>query len=216
MLAASGSLAMGATGAASDWDVFVVVKAGRLYTARFGLLAAAWMMRRLRTKRMRIAPDRFCFNHIITTDGLAIRHRSLFTAHALSWLIPLYDPTGYAGRLRHANAWVGDYVSTSASESFIRRSVVHSRFLDTLRRWLEAVLNTFIGTVVERMLRRWMRARIQAEPATHKAGGRIVADDRELEFHPRSFEALALSRYNATLAALGMGQYAEHDSGLLH
>jgi hypothetical protein len=60
-----------------------------------------------------------------------------------------------------------------------------------------------------------MQRRIHREPATHEKGGRIVADDRELEFHPHSFEAVALSRYNAALTRLGLGQYAERDSGLL-
>lgn len=215
LLAASGSLAMGSTSASSDWDMFVIVKAGRLYTARLGLLVVAWLMGRLRTKRMRTAPDKFCFNHIITTDGLSIRHRSLFTAHALAWLVPMYDPWGYAGRLRQANAWVGDFVSTPAGEVFVRRSLAHSRTLNAIRRAKEFVLDTALGSVVERTLRWWMRKRIEDEPATHASGGRIVADNRELEFHPRSFEAVALARYNASLSQLGMGQYAEHDSGLM-
>lgn len=216
MLAASGSLAMGSTGPLSDWDMFAVVRAKRLYTARFGLLVSTWLMGRLRTKRMRTAPDRFCFNHIVTTDGLSVRHRSLFTAHAVAWLVPVYDPWGYAARLRQANEWVGDFTGTSGGRHFVRRSVEESRVLGGIRRIAELVLNTFIGDGIERILRRWMRARIQAEPATHKPGGRIVADDRELEFHPRSFEAVALARYNTSLSSLGMGQYAEHDSGLLH
>lgn len=213
-LATSGSLAMGSCSPQSDWDMFVIVKSGRLYTARLGLLLVAFLSGRLRTKRMQTAPDRFCFNHIITTDGLAVRHRSLYTAHALAWLAPLYDPCAYMPRLRQANAWVADFVSTVGGERFVRRSLRCSWLLNAVRRVGELVLDTWLGTACEHVVCRWMRRRIAAEPATHERGGRIVADDRELEFHPHSFEAVALARYNATLTRLGMGQYAEHDSGL--
>jgi hypothetical protein len=213
-LAASGSMAMNSCGPDSDWDMFVIAKAGRLYTARLGLLAVAFLQRRLRTKKMRTAPDRFCFNHLITNDGLAIRHCSLFTAHALAWLVPMYDPWAYMPRLRQANGWVGDFVAQPGGEQFVRRSLKRSRFLDAIRWCGEAMLNTPVGTLFEAVVRRRMQTRIEAEPVTHEAGGRIVADEREIEFHPRSFEAVALARYNASLTRFGMGQYAERDSGL--
>jgi|GEM_PF-3703007 len=214
MVAGSGSLAMGSSSAQSDWDVFVVAKAGRLYTARLGLLVIAGLLGRLRTKSMRVAPNRFCFNHIITTDGLAIRHRSLFTAHALAWLVPFYDPWKFAHRLCDANQWVYEYSSASIGEQFIRRAISTSRFLSAIRKCIEFVLNTFIGTWVERVLRSWMQKRIMANPETTAPGGRIVADNRELEFHPHSFEAVALSRYNATLSRIGLGKFSQRDSGL--
>lgn len=214
MMAGAGSLALGSCSDSSDWDLFVVVQARRLYTARAGLLLVAWFMGRLRTKDMREASDRFCFNHFVTTDGLAIRHRGLFMGHALAWLVPFYDPSGVAEKLRHANAWTADVIARPSDSSFAWRQLAPSRILGTVRRTLEAVLDTFVGRLIERALRRWMQGRIEREPATHEKGGRVVADDRELEFHPHSFEAVALARYNATLSRLGLGQYAEHDSGL--
>ncbi len=214
MMSASGSLAMGSSALESDWDMFVIVRSGRLYTARLGLLAVAWLCGRLRTKRMKTAPDRFCFNHIITTDSLSMRHRSLYTAQAISCLVPFYDSWGYAARFRQANAWVGDYSASAGGGFYVRRELSHSRFLGAIRWWGEVFLNTFIGTLIERGLRRWMQARIRANPETHRAGGRIIADDRELEFHPRSFEAVALARYNETLTRIGLGQYRQRDSGL--
>jgi predicted nucleotidyltransferase len=211
---ASGSLALGNTDPDSDWDLFVVAQKGRLYTARAGLLFAAWLMRRLRTKRMRAAPDRFCFNHLITTDGLAIRHRSIFVAHALAELVPMHDPRGLLSRLWQANHWIADHRPIPNGTVFVRRSFQRSRVLGALQWSIEFVLNTFVGTLVERALKRWMQKRIAREPATHASGGRVVADDRELEFHPASFEAVILARYNAALGRIGLGQCAQRDSGL--
>lgn len=211
---ASGSLALGNTDADSDWDMFVVAQKRRLYTARAGLLLAASMMGRLRTKRMRAAPDRFCFNHLITTDGLAIRHRSIFVAHALAELVPMHDPRGLLPRLWQANHWISDYRPIPNGTTFVRRSITRSRALGAMRWSAELVLNTFVGTLIERVLKRWMQKRIAREPATRAPGGRVVADDRELEFHPASFETVVLARYNAALSRLGFGQYAQRDSGL--
>ncbi len=213
-LAASGSLAMSASSPLSDWDVFAIVQAGRLYTARAGLLAVAWLLGRLRTKSMRTAPDRFCFNHLITTEALALRHRSIFTAHALAWMVPIYDPWQYAARLRQANHWVHEYTATAMGSSFIRRDVVASRALRGVRRLAELVLNSPVGDLLEYTLRRWMQARIARNPLTTALGGRVISDTRELEFHPRSFEVTALARYNATLRRLGLEQFVAHDSGL--
>jgi hypothetical protein len=196
--------------------VFAVVQARRLYMARLGLLLAARMQGRLRTKRMRSAPDHFCFNHIITTDGLAIWHRSLFMAHSLAWMIPFYDPYAYAPRLREANGWVAGYVAECGNVFSERRMLHGSRVLTVVRHIAELILNTPLGDALEYLIRRWMQRRIAQEPLTYERGGRIVADTRELEFHPRSFEAVALTRYNASLGRLGLGQYAEHDSGLTH
>ncbi len=214
MISGSGSLAMGSSGMSSDWDVFVVVEHGRLYTARFGLLVAAFLLGRLRTKEMRTAPHRFCFNHIITADSLALKHRSIFTAHVIAWLVPMYDPWRYAARLRDANRWTGEYVADSSTTVFNRRSVKHSSLLHGIRRSLELVIGTWIGALIERILRFWMQQRINNDPSTSAMGGRIVATDRELEFHPRSFEGVALRRFNSTLRGLGLGAYAQHDSGL--
>jgi hypothetical protein len=212
-LLGSGSLALGNTGPDSDWDVFVIARRGRLYTARAFLLATAFLMRRLRTKRDSVAPDKFCFNHYVTTDGLAIRHRSLFTAHAICWLVPLHDPYGYLGRLRQANTWIHDFVPGDSGTLFVRRQMPRSRLLGAMHRMAEAILNTMPGDWLERGLRRWQRGRIMHEPITHERGGRVIADDRELEFHPHSAERLVLDRYNAALAGLGVKR-RETDSGL--
>lgn len=213
-LFASGSLAFGNVAPDSDWDLFVIARKKRLYTARAGLLLAAWLMGRLRTKRMRTAPDRFCFNYLITTDSLAIRHRSIFVAHVLAELIPIHDPAHLLPRLWDANHWITDFVQRPTDVAFVRRAIAPSRILGAVRWSIELILNTFFGALIERWIRAWMQRRIMREPATHSPGGRIVADDRELEFHPRSFEATVLARYNATLVALGMGSDIEHDSGL--
>jgi hypothetical protein len=208
-ICASGSLALGNMSAQSDWDIFIVAQAGRLYTARLGLLFVAWLLRALRTKHDASASDKFCFNHYVTTDGLAIRHRSLYVAHGLALLVPVYDSQGYLGRLWQANQWIGGYRSMPTDAGYIRRSVRPSGWLGIIKYTGELAL-----AWMEVPLRAWQKRRIEREPATHQRGGRVVAGDRELEFHPRSFEAVALAYYNAVLKRHGWERFTERDSGL--
>ena len=206
---ASGSLALEGAGEKSDFDVLVIARAGRLYTCRLILSGLASLMGARRTWRDKVAPDKFCFNHYVTTDGLGIRHRSLYVAHGLAALVPVMD-RGYTRRLAQANEWVQDFLPPLADTEYVRRSVRPSRILSVVRGILEVVLNAW----PERLLRAWQQRRIARTPATHEKGGRIIADDRELEFHPRSFETTALARYHEALIHAGLGNYREHDSGL--
>ena len=213
-LLASGSLALGSTGPDSDWDMFVVARAGRLYTARACLLAAARLMGRLRTKHDSVAPDKFCFNHYLTTDGLALRHHSLYVAHAVNMIVPVHDPEGWLVRLRAQNRWTEQWLALAGAPLTVRRTLAPSRPLDAVRRLLERLLNGRAGDWLERRLAAWQKSRIHREPATHEQGGRVTADEHELEFHPRSAEAAVLASYNLALIRHGFPDHAEADSGL--
>jgi hypothetical protein len=213
-LIASGSLALGNTGPESDWDVFVIARTGRLYTARTGLLFIAAAMGRLRTKHDSVASDKFCFNQYVTTEHLTIQHRSIYGAHALAMLTPVYDPRGWLERFRRANQWTLDWIPLTAGQHAIHRPVRHSWLLGQIRRMLEWLLDSRGGDWVERRLAGWQRRRIMREPATHEPGGRVIADERMMEFHPHSAEVAVMSAYNLMLQRHGMGAYAEQDSGL--
>ena len=211
---ASGSLAMGNMSAQSDWDMFVIARSGRLYTTRLGLLGVAWLMRSLRTKYQSVASDTFCFNHYVITDGLSMDHRSLYTAHGVAMLVPVYDPEKYLSRLWRANHWIEQYRPMPIDTAVVRRSIVSSSVLGVVAKIGEWVLDSRLGNWLERWLKHWQQRRIMRDPATHQPGGRVIATDREIEFHPRSFEVVALERYHAVLVGHGLGIHREHNSGL--
>lgn len=212
-IAASGSLAQGTTGRDSDWDMFVIVRHGRLYSARFFLLAVSWALGVLRTKHDAVAPDTFCFNHYVTDRGLEIRHRSLYVAHALFALVPVHDPDDYVSRLLRSNQWIKRHGLPWARKPNTGRAMTPSPVLSLVRRAGEIVFGWMVGDGVECVLRTWQQRRIAREPATYESGGRVVADEQEIEFHPRSAERRVLSEYNATLANMGL-DIREQESGL--
>ena len=216
LVAASGSLAIGTSKPQSDWDVFVVAEKNRIFITRTGLLFVAWLMRRLRTKRDNIAPDCFCFNHIVTTDGLSLVHKSIFTAHTALRLIPVIDVGGYFRLLLQKNNWMDEYATKTAPKKYVLRTICPGFILWLTRNIIEFLLSSFFGDIIERLLMRWQVARIRKNPKTHSPGGRIVAHGKEIEFHPQSFEYIALGKYNAVLERLGMGKFLERDSGIFN
>ncbi len=215
-LASSGSLALGTADEDGDFDLFVVARAGRLYTCRLFLLAVATFLRRRRYPGDRRAPDRFCFNHYVTDAALTVPYESIFTANVFTRLIPVYDRGGAFAAFWEANSWLHQFTRNfDADRRTVRRSVRRNRMLTLLARAGERVLDTRLGDQLERWAQRYQQRRITANPLTREPGGRIVATDGQLEFHPRSVEPAVLARYTARLDDLGIHAPAERDSGLV-
>lgn len=216
----SGSVAGGWVREESDIDILVVAKKGRIWTARLFLTLFTSILGIRR--RGNLIANQICLNHYINEDSLQIPFKSLYNAHTYVNLIPLIDRKGTLKRFFKKNSWIQSYVWQSEtlgeSEEYIYQFPVR-RFLERftmLDRGLdELVLSGILGDMVERAARLIQLYRIKQNPLTGKAGGRIQADDFQLEFHPASKEKAILTRYNKRLKQLELGEfYPEEDSGL--
>src|SRR3989344_2790906 len=211
----SGSMALGNTTIESDFDILVIVQAGRLYAGRLLLSALTSLMRSRRTRYQQIAPDKFCFNHFITTDHLTIDHPSLYNAQTYVHLVPLMIDRQLAASFFAANLWINKYVYNFAPRlETVHREIKISRILKFKARVIEWLFDHTLGNQFEKLARRYQQRRINDNPATHQTGGRVVATDTELEFHPRSFERIVLDRYNALTRRFKFSDNVEPDSGL--
>ncbi len=212
----SGSMALGNPDTASDFDVVVVTRAGRLYTCRLLLSLVTTLMGARRTRHEHVAPDKFCFNHYLTDDGLALSHHSLYAAAVYNDLISILGGDDVVERFYAANPWLLQYfVRVPIHRAYVRKTVATSPFLSKVRMIEEWCLNGALGGVLEWTLRNWQQRRIFANPATRAPGGRVIANDRQLEFHPHSAEKAILEEYNAFTKQSGaFWNYHEADSGL--
>ncbi len=210
---ASGSLALETCTPQSDWDVFVVARSGRLYTARMGLTMMAWALGRLRTKRSVVVRDLFCLNHYVADGALELGHHSLYVAHVLGRLVPSYDIYGYANNLWQANAWARMLVPgvDGPPPPHRLRSVRDSFILKYLRRVGEWVLGGALGDALERFM---MHMQVRRIVRGSSFGGRIQATLTEIEFHPHSHERTVVERTNEYLAHYDLQKYSIEDSGL--
>lgn len=213
---ASGSMALGNTDNESDFDVLVIAASSRLYTCRvlLSLMASLFGVRRKRFDKT--APDKFCFNHYITDASLSIRHESLYNAQTYIHLKPVLIDDDLFENFYASNLWLNKYVyNFRPANVFVRRSVKPNTILRSIAVLGEFFLNNKLGDLLELSLKKYQHRRIRSNPVTYEKGGRIVFNDDELEFHPHSFEAKAIDRYNRALRNFGIVPLEEEkDSGL--
>jgi len=211
----SGSLALGTVSPESDFDIFVLVEPKRLYLARLFLSGIASLIGARRTRYETSAPDKFCFNHYITTNLLGVKHESLYNAQTYAHLVPLAVSPELGGKFFAENLWINKYVfNFTPHQQTVRRTVRPNRLLKGVARIIEFLGRGMIGDTFERRAREYQQRRIAFNPATHAKGGRVIYTDTELEFHPYSFERTVLDRYNATVRRLAISLNPEPDSGL--
>lgn len=211
---ASGSLALNNTDHDSDFDVLAVARSGRLYTCRIFLSFVASIFRARRTRYEKSAPDKFCFNHYITDGNLNIKYESLFNAQTYANLKPVFVNNEIFSHFYADNTWVSKYIYGFRPGTGSDK-VSPDRFLLIIAKIGEFVLNSRLGDLVENWAKKYQQKRIKENPATYEPRGRVVFNDNELEFHPRSFEALAIDKYNQNLKKFGITSFAEEkDSGL--
>ena len=214
---ASGSMALGNTDDNSDFDVLIIARQKRLYTCRFFLWLITSLLGVRRKRFDKIAPNKFCFNHYISDEHLNLIHESLFNAQTYIHLKPVLIEHKLIERFYSANLWLNNYVYNFRPQyHYVRRSIKPNFILKLLAKTGEFILNTSFGDGLENILKKYQQNRIKSNPATYESGGRVVFNDRELEFHPRSFEKIVLAKYKENLKKLGIMPYIdEKDSGLL-
>lgn len=210
---ASGSLAANNPEPKSDFDVLVTIKSGRLYTGRLFLWLLSSLLGARRGRFDVVAPDKLCFNHYLTDDNLELSHRGLYIAQSLANLKPVFVSDRVLGQFIASNKWANSYCYNFRPVSSYRK-VKPNRTMVVLARMGEIILNNVIGDTLEKMLKIFQQKRIKNNPATYESGGRIIFTDKELEFHPRSFERMVIDNYNNGLKKFGVLGVEESDSGL--
>lgn len=101
MLAVTGSLAVNNTESLADIDYFIVTEPGRLWTCRAFILALGRLAAR---KGLNLCP-----NYLVTTNALNFSDRTLYAAHEIAQMVPLYGLEVYT-EIRRLNAWVADFL----------------------------------------------------------------------------------------------------------
>lgn len=216
MAAVSGSLALNNVRRESDVDLLMVVKTGRIWTARFFDFLLFSCLRRRRHGR--VTKDRLCFNHYLTDKALHISAHSLYNAQTYAHLTPLWEENylHFFRQWQGANRWLARYLAHTPfiQAGFLRR--VKSNFLfKGWRKSLELCLSGRGGDILESFLKRVQTRRIRRTSTACQPGSRVVLNDRQLEFHPASPERGIVAGYNKRMRKLGFPELArEVDSGL--
>lgn len=211
----SGSVALGNTRAGSDLDLLIVAKAGRIWLVR--TLVTLTLVLSRRRRHANLTRDRACLNHYITDADLSIPYPSLYNALTYSHLVPLFLAANqnYLGEFYGANSWLKDYLAQVPSGRILPGQVASAKKRQFSRRTSEKLLDGWVGNILEYLVRHFQWRRIQKDPRTRAPGGRVIATDRALEFHPQSQETKILAAYNLRLKKLEPKLSPEQNSGLL-
>ena len=214
MVLMSGSAAMHNAKPESDIDLLVVVKSKRIWTARFFISLLFQIIGKRRHGRK--TAGRFCLNHYLTDKSLKINYPSLYNAQTYAHLVLMLEiEENVYNRFQFENRWIGNYLYVYDLQKIgSQLKIKNSRFLGLIRKIKEAVLNTFIGNVLEWFLKLIQKKHIKKHWPENLSGGRIVVDDSQLEFHPESPERRILERFNENMLRLNMA-IKEPDSGLI-
>ena len=211
----SGSIAMGNAKKESDIDVLIITSKNRIWTTRAITTLLLHLLKRRRHNNL--TKDRICLNHYITEKSLNIIHRSLYNAQTYAHLIPVLELENFnLKKFYQKNKWIKNYLFFIFSEkNLIFRKSKHSLLLNFFRKSLEYILENPLGDLLEKITKIIQVFRIKRDKLTYAKGGRIVINDMELEFHPKSPEKIIIENYNKKMKELGFPELGnQRDSGL--
>ncbi len=205
----SGSLVFHNAHLNSDLDVLIIAKYGRIWTTR--VLATGLVGLFGRRRHGDKIQDRMCFNHFLTDQSLRMPYPSLYNAVTYSRLIPLFELGVTQAQFLAANPWIETYVR-AAPRVRLGSWKTLSRPMGSraVQRALEWLLGGRRGDWLEQRFKAIQKQRIEADPRSFEPGGRVMADDTQLEFHPASPEIGVLAAYRERLKALGLERPVSH------
>ncbi|MFH1611801.1 MAG: hypothetical protein ABH887_00830 [bacterium] len=146
-IAVSGSLAINNAGSASDLDLMVVSKNGRIWTVR-ALLNIILQIIGCRRHGQKIK-DRICLNWFVTDKSLELQLKNLSRAHFCAQLTPLWGDA--FDIFANNNQWVGDYLPFFGifdSNEHLKK-INKNKFLRAVAETVEFFLDSILGDCIE-------------------------------------------------------------------
>jgi hypothetical protein len=185
MIAVTGRLAMKNAEKNSDWDLFVALKKGRIWTGRTLITAFVHLIGKRRYGNK--IKDRICLNYFITDESLKINIEerplevNLFSASEYSFIIVLFGFKVFR-KFQIRNQWIREFKPNfEISEVRNMKMISDNHFSKVLRNSGERLLGF---DFIENFLRKIEREKIANNPKTHLAGSVIEANDETLVFLP--------------------------------
>ncbi len=211
MVLINGSMAMYNAKKESDIDLLIVAKNKRIWTTRF-LTSLFFQVIGERRYGKKIK-NRFCLNHYISGNFLKSELFNLYVAHLYAHLVPILElENGLYNRFQFENRWIGNYLYFYNVEKLDNQQKIKNNYIAKLiRKFQEIILNTFLGNILEKVLGFFQKKRIKNHPLIDQKDGRIVFDDKQLEFHPNSQGIKILNKYEKIMLELDIGIKKEHN-----
>lgn len=199
MIGLTGRLAMKSAEAKSDWDLFVVLKSGKIWTGRTLITLAAHILGKRRHGKK--ITDRVCLNYFVTGNSLEITVKDLFSASEYFFISPLFDCGGYYRKFQLKNRWISkikpNFQIMEISDLRTIKDFWASRFI---RRIGE---NIFSWRVLEDWLGKVEKKKISENPKTYQSGSMVQATPEALIFLPEPQGPEIFEKFKKRIGAIG-------------
>ncbi len=172
----------------SDIDFFIVVKSGRMWTARF---IATLLMQFLGLRRYnRKIKDRICLSFYVTEDNLDLSNMAIqddiYLRYWITQVVPLYVRDDMDVEFAKANKWTKNYLPNFVLyQAGQKRKVLDNRFFIAVRTIREKMLRGRLGDAIEGWLRKIQRSKMDKNTRSlaQKSGTEVIISDKMLKFH---------------------------------
>ncbi len=194
MLGATGSLSMKHGSVGSDWDMFVVLRSGKIWLGR--TLLTFFLQCIGKRRHGEKVNNRACLNYFVTDDNLEISTKDLFSANEYRFLIPLISFDWFQ-KFEARNIWIRHYkpqffLTTLPSLWLVQESIG----VEWVQTRLEYVFDFFH---LEQWLSSWQKRKIARNPETRREGSLIEATDTALIFLPEPRGPLVFQEFKERL-----------------
>ncbi len=179
MVGITGALAMKNARVSSDWDLFIVLEYGKIWTGRTVITAILHFLKK-RRHGLDVS-DRVCLNFFVTDQSMEVITKDLFSANEYMFLFPLYGWETYK-KFQIKNKWIQKMKPTYALGEVAPLMLMTDSYLSLrIRKIAEFILSP---DWIEKALKKIEKKRIMQNPKTHQNGSLVYANDDALVFLP--------------------------------
>lgn len=182
------TVAAGHPDPASDIDVFIVVRHGRLWLTRF-LATVVLSLFGLRRHGKKIT-DRICLSFYVTDQALnlepiALLPSDIYLVYWIAQLVPVYDPDHLYDEMQRVNQWARAYVAMPPSYDLLKRwRVDDTKISYALKGIFEKMWEGRYGDLLESQAKGFQAARMKArENMRGGASSHVIINDTMMKFH---------------------------------
>lgn len=186
----TGSMSTGSDSFASDIDLLLITKPGRLYTARFFATFCAVLTGHRRRPNDENPAGKFCLNYYLAADNLDIKPHNARCAKFHRHMLRIWDRHGEFEKIYRENFWLYDHEVGIINEEKIKKLEKNfpiDRLLTfSIIRWpWEAILSGKIGDWLERVMSTWQMKKITKSKLYKLNKSSIIVSAGELRLHPK-------------------------------
>jgi hypothetical protein len=183
MIGITGSLALNRPKKESDLDFFIISAPSRIWTTR-AIVTFLTHITGQRRHGHKIT-NRICLNSYLAENSLKIELEDLYSAYEYSRLIPILDNNCYDNFQKANYIWIKKYLYLAPFGLKNNQKIIKtSRITKKISILLEKLLSNQLGKMLEKILAKYQKNRIQSKIKGEKPNGQIVFNDNCLMFHP--------------------------------